>query len=481
MSSNPGHRRPAWVDAGLPVPIDGREDAPVDAPATRWAKTVDDVHIAYQVVGDGPVDLVVVASVLGLGEIWRGRTGAFFRRLASCSRLIVFDRRGSGLSDHVIDRAQQLSLESRMEDVRAVVDAVGSTRPVLLALETGGFATAAMYAATLPERTAGLVAYGATARELWAPDYPIGLTPERSDAEMADIERRWGTPELAREWASAIYGQDDDPALGEELLRFMHSMGGPGDVVQLFGVDRDTDVRDLLPSIRVPALVVHRRGDTEMPVEHGRYIARHVPGAEIVELDGAAHAWDADDGLPAEVERFLDTIRAEAVDLDRFLATVMLTDIVGSTELAASRGDREWADLIREHHRIVRAHLARYRGVEMDTAGDGFYATFDGPARAVRCALALAASVRDLSIEIRAGVHTGEVQEIDGKIGGIAVSLGARIASVAGPSEVLVSSTVKDLVAGSGLAFEDAGEHELKGVPDRWRLYRASVSLPSVG
>jgi class 3 adenylate cyclase len=206
-----------------------------------------------------------------------------------------------------------------------------------------------------------------------------------------------------------------------------------------------------------------------------------VPGAELVELDGDAHAWDADDGLPVEVERFLATIRAEEVDLDRFLATVMLTDIVDSTELAASLGDRGWANLVREHHRIVRAHLARYRGVEMDTAGDGFYATFDGPARAVRCALAVAASVRELSIEIRAGVHTGEVQEIDGKIGGIGVSLGARIASVAGPSEVLVSSTVRDLVAGSGLAFEDAGEHELKGVPDRWRLYRASSPPRSFG
>ena len=209
-----------------------------------------------------------------------------------------------------------------------------------------------------------------------------------------------------------------------------------------------------------------------MPIEHGRYLAEHIPGAQLVELPGAAHAWDADGALPMEVGRFLATIHQEEIDFDRFLGTVLFTDIVDSTQVAASVGDKAWADLVTQHHRIVRGHLARYRGAEMDTAGDGFYATFDGPARAVRCALAIEADVRKLSIEVRAGVHTGEMQTIDGKVGGIAVALGARIASLAGPSEVLVSQTVRDLVAGSGLVFEAAGEHELKGVPDRWQVYR---------
>ena len=446
----------------------------MDIHETRYAKAVDGVHIAYQIAGEGPVDLVVVAWGLGLSEIWRGvRSAPFFRRLASFSRLIVFDRRGTGMSDHVIDRMQQLSLESRMEDVRAVMDAAGSPRAVLLALEGGGFPVAGMFAATLPERTVGLIAYGAVARELWAPDYTFGSMPEKLDAEIAEVERRWGTEELAREWVRYIYAQTDlDPRDTADLAAMMHSLGGPGDVAQWMRVDRDTDIRDLLPSIRVPTLVVHRREDSLVPIEHGRYVAEHIPGAELLELPGAAHAWDADDALTSEVDRFLASLRQEEIDLDRFLATVLFTDIVDSTKVAASAGDRAWARLVTEHHSIVRGLLARYRGAEMDTAGDGFFATFDGPARAVRCALAVVSGVRDLSIQIRAGVHTGEMQTIDGKAGGIAVTLGARIAALAGPSEVLVSQTVRDLVAGSGLAFEDAGEHELKGVPDGWHLYR---------
>ena len=442
-------------------------------PETHYAKTVDGVHIAYQVAGDGPIDLVVVASVLGLGEIWRGRlTGTFVRRLASFSRLILLDRRGTGLSDHVVSD-QQLSLENRMEDVRAVMDAIGSSRAVLLALESGGLPVSAMFATTLPDRTAGLIAYGSSARELWAPDNPFGFTQEEYDAEFPGLDETWGSPALAREWMDQLYARTEhDPRDVEDFGRMMCSLGGPGDVRLLFGIDAASDVRELLPSIRVPTLIVHRLEDRDMPIEHGRYLAEHIPGAQLVELPGAAHAWDADDALPAEVERFLATIRQEEIEFDRFLGTVLFTDIVDSTAVAASVGDRAWAELVTEHHRIVRGQLARYRGVEMDTAGDGFYATFDGPARAVRCALAIEADVRKLSIEVRAGVHTGEMQMIDGKAGGIAVTLGARIASLAGPSEVLVSQTVRDLVAGSGLVFEAAGEHDLKGVPDRWQVYR---------
>jgi class 3 adenylate cyclase len=453
----------------------------VDLAETRYAKTTDGVHIAYQVAGDGPVDLIVVAWGLGLGEIWRGRrSGPFMRRLASFSRLILFDRRGTGLSDHVLDRIQQVSLENRMEDVRAVMDAADSSRAMLLALEGGGggFPVAAMFAATLPERTAGLIAYSAAARVLWAPDYPFGVRQEDFDADVAEVERAWGTTELARKWVSSLYPEtQDDPRETEELVAMMHSLGGPGDAALWSRVDRDTDVRDLLQSIRVPTLVIHRREDRDVPFEHGQYLAAHIPGAELVELPGAAHAWDADDDLTSEVGRFLATIHEEEIELDRFLATVLFTDIVGSTALASAQGDEAWKLLLEQHHRIVRGQLARYRGTEMDTAGDGFFATFDGPARAVRCALAVVAGVRDLGIEIRTGVHTGEMQMIDGKGGGIAVTLGARIAALAGPSEVLVSPTVRDLVAGSGLAFEDRGEHELKGVRERWRLYRVSDTV----
>jgi class 3 adenylate cyclase len=446
----------------------------VDVPETRYAKTADGVHIAYQVAGDGPVDLVLVAWAIGLGQIWQGRrSGQFLRRLASFSRLIPLDRRGTGLSDHVIDRTQQFSLENRMEDIRAVMDAVGSSRAVLLALDDGGLPVAAMFAATFPERTAGLISYGAVARTMWAPDYPFGATPEEFDADVAEQERSWGTEELARADARNLFPDShDDPRDIADLKAFMHSIGGPGDVVQWMRIERDTDIRDVLPSIRIPTLVVHRRDDRVVPIEHARYLADHIPGAELLELSGAAHGFCADDALSAEVARFLATIHQEEVEWDRFLSTVLFTDIVESTKTAASSGDREWVKLVTEHHRIVRGQLARYRGAEMDTAGDGFYATFDGPARAVHCALAAVAAVRELSIEIRAGVHTGEMQMIDGKTGGIAVTLGARIAALAGPSEVLVSQTVRDLVAGSGLAFEDRGEHELKGVPDRWRLYR---------
>ena len=450
------------------------------APETRYATTVDGVHIAYQVVGDGPIDLVVVAAVLGLGGIWQGRrTGRFLRRLASFSRLILFDRRGNGLSDHVIDQMQQLSLENRMEDVRSVMDAAGSSRAVLLGLEDSGFAVAAMFAATLPSRTTGLVAYGATARSLWAPDYPFGMQPEEFDAEVADVEMGWGTLEYARETVRYLYGAQASSRDAEDLVNMMLSLGGPGDVARAWLVERDTDLREMLPSIRVPTLVVHRKDDAAMPFEHGRYLADHIPGAELVELPGAAHAWDADEALTSEVGRFVATLHDEETELDRFLATVMFTDIVGSTELATTVGDQAWTKVVAEHHRIVRGKLARFRGAEMDTAGDGFYATFDGPARAVRCALAVVDAVRDLSIEIRAGVHTGELQIVDGKAGGIAATLGARIATLAGPSELLVSQTVKDLVAGSGLVFEQRGEHELKGIPERWRLYRVVSDQPS--
>jgi class 3 adenylate cyclase len=443
-------------------------------PEIKYAKTTDGVYIAYQVVGEGPVDLVLVATGLGLGGIWTS-SAPFLRRLASFSRLILFDRRGSGLSDHILDREQQLTLESKMEDVRAVIDGADAAQPVLLALEFGGFAVAAMFAATLPERTAGLVGYAAQARELWAPDYPFGGTKEGFDADIDELERTWGTEEAARASVELMdpTGRNDASRV-EDFVAFMRGLGGPGDAATLLRVDRDIDLRYLLPSIRVPTLVIHRERDRVTPIEHGRYVADHIPGAEFAELPGDTHMWDVGDDLPAQVERFVATIQREEEELDRYLATVLFTDIVDSTAVAAAAGDQDWAALIERHHHIVRGYLARYRGVEMDTAGDGFFATFDGPARAVRCALAIQTAVRDLPIDVRMGVHTGEMQTIDGKAGGIAVTLGARVASAAGPGEILATSTVKDLVAGSGLVFADAGERELKGIPDRWHLHRVA-------
>jgi class 3 adenylate cyclase len=281
---------------------------------------------------------------------------------------------------------------------------------------------------------------------------------------------------LAQEWVGVLWpSARNDPLEIDDMAIGMRGLGGPGDAATTARVDRDTDIRSLLPSIRVPTLLIHRVGDLAVPIEHGRYLAAHIPGAELVELPGDVHMWDVGDDLPTAVERFVATIHQEEADLDRYLGTVLFTDIVDSTIVASAAGDRDWAALVERHHHMIRGHIARHRGIVMDTAGDGFFATFDGPARAVRCALAIVDGVRDLGIEVRAGVHTGEMRMIDGKAGGIAVTLGARIASIASPSEVLASRTVKDLTAGSGLNFEDAGEHELKGVPGRWHLYRVSA------
>ncbi|MET1011806.1 MAG: alpha/beta fold hydrolase, partial [Actinomycetota bacterium] len=397
------------------------------------------------------------------------------QRFASFSRLLLLDRRGTGLSDHILDRDQQLPIEKGMEDIRAVMGAADSARATLLGLDSG-FAVAAMFAATVPERTVGLIAYGATARVLWAPDYPIGVSLQESDADIADVERAWATDELARGWVEAAYPGAGDEALEvEDYVAWMRGIGGPADAAAAWRVEREIDLREVLPTIRVPTLVIHRREDRLLPIEHGRYLAAHIPGAELAELPGDIHMWDVGDDFPLEVERFVSTIHEDEVDLDRYLATVLFTDIVDSSAVASARGDREWAALVEQHHGIVRGQLARHRGIEMDTAGDGFFATFDGPARAVRCAQAVADAVREqLDIRVRAGVHTGEVQEIDAKAGGIAVTIGARIADAAGASEILVSSTVKDLTAGSGIVFEDAGEHELKGIADHWRLYRVA-------
>jgi pimeloyl-ACP methyl ester carboxylesterase len=386
------------------------------------------------------------------------------------SRLILFDKRGVGLSDRVPeDRLPDL--ETRMDDVRAVMDAVGSERAVVFGVSEGG-PMSMLFAATYPERTIALVLYGTvadfTAR---SPEYK-----EDPAAYLARTEEIWGTLDFARgeiaNWGAP--GHESDEHLVSWLASYMRKAASPGAAVALERMNRQINASHALPSIHVPTLIVAKEGDLDFRIEQVRDTASRIAGAKLVELPGKVHLpWVGDqDAVLDEVERFVVALRDEEAELDRVLATVLFTDVVGSTAKAAELGDRGWKELVEEHHWRVRGQLARYRGVEVDAAGDGFFATFDGPARAVRCAMSIVGAIAPLGIEVRAGVHTGEVETIDRKVGGMAVVIGARVGASAGPSEVLVSQTVKDLVAGSGLSFEDAGEHELKGVPDRWRLFR---------
>jgi pimeloyl-ACP methyl ester carboxylesterase/class 3 adenylate cyclase len=441
-------------------------------PETRYAKTADGVHIAYQVVGDGPVDMVFVMGwVTNIEVMWDDPGFArLLDRLATFSRLILFDKRGVGLSDRVPEERLP-DLETRMDDVRAVMDAVGSGRAVVFGVSEGG-PMSMLFAATYPERTIALALFGTLADfTVRDPDYK-----EDPDAYLVRMEGSWGSLEFARgeiaDWGAP--GHESDERLVAWLASYMRKSASPGAAVALELMNREINATHALPSIHVPTLVVAREGDIDFPIDEVRDMASQIAGAKLVELPGSEHwVWVGDpDAIVDEVQRFVVALGEVEAELDRVLATVLFTDVAGSTEKAAELGDRRWKELVEEHHRRVRGQLARYRGVEVDTAGDGFFASFDGPARAVRCARSIVDAVAPLGIEVRAGVHTGEVETIDGKVGGMAVVIGARVGASAGRSEVLVSQTVKDLVAGSGLAFEDAGEHELKGVPDRWRLYR---------
>jgi class 3 adenylate cyclase len=443
----------------------------VDIPATRYATTFDGVHIAYQVVGDGPTDLVFVPyDYSNIEANWELRHfSSFVHGLAGHARVLLLDCRGIGASDRATGPSTP-TIEARMDDIRAVMDAAGSDRACLFGIESG--ATLCFpFAATFPERVTGVVVFGATAAGTTSEDYPWGWTYEEWEPWLARIGDDWGSEAFVRDlvgWVSpSLLTDAGSVATAGHLIRLAAS---PGDAQAHDRIIRDTDVRHVLPTIHVPTLVIHRTDDRVEPVEQGRYIADHVPGAEFLELDGEDHIWPLDDVLP-HVTGFVRSLGEQEAEFDRVLATVLFTDIVDSSATAAELGDRRWRDLLERHHATVRALLARYRGVEIDTAGDGFFATFDGPARAIRCSLAIVSAVRSLSLEVRAGIHTGEVATIDGKVGGIAVNIGARVGGLAEPSEVLVSSTVRDLVAGSGLVFEERGEHELKGIPDRWRLY----------
>ncbi|HSW27346.1 MAG TPA: adenylate/guanylate cyclase domain-containing protein [Burkholderiaceae bacterium] len=440
-------------------------------PKTEYARS-GDVHIAYQVVGQGPLDLVYVPGWVSHVELaWEEPTLArFLRRLASFSRLIVFDKRGTGLSDRV-PNDKLPTLEERMDDLRAVMDAVGSERPALFGASEGGN-LCALFAATHPERTAALVLFGTFAKRIWSPDYPWAPTPEMRQQEYELIEREWGNlMDLSRYVPSKI----GEEAFVRRLATYLRRAASPGAAVALLRMNTQIDIRHVLPTIRVPTLVIHRSGDREVNVEEGRWLAARIPGSRYVELPGDDHlAWVGDqDATLDEMQEFLTGVRPSP-EFDRVLATVLFTDIVGSTDLAARLGDRAWHGLLEQHHALVRRELARFRGREVDTAGDGFFATFDGPARAIRCACSIRDAVRELGIAIRAGLHTGEVELTGDKIAGIAVHIGARVAAAAQASEVLVSNTVKDLVAGSGVGFADRGVHVLKGIPGEWHLFVAT-------
>ena len=444
-------------------------------PETRYAKTGEGVHIAYQALGNGPTDLVYVPGFVSHLELaWEHPAVArYYRRLAAFSRLILIDRRGTGMSDRVPDH-ELPTLEVRMDDVRAVLDEVGSERAALVGEFDGG-AMCALFAASYPDRTSALVLIGAEAKGSWAPEYPWAWTDEEWDEEDRQAEVDWGTEDYVRRqsaaWAPSL-ARDEFVRWYAALLRLAAS---PGAALAIGRMEREMDIRNVLNAIHVPTLLVHRQEGSAFPREEAAFIAERIAGAQLVEVPGADQLpWAGEqDAVLDQIERFLASARDEEAEFDRMLATVLITDIIGSTERAAGLGDRAWRDVVGRHHALVRALLARYRGTEVDTAGDGFFATFDGPARAVRCAKAIVSAVGPLGLQVRAGVHTGEIEIIDDKAGGIAVAIGARIAAKAGPSEVLVSSTVKELVAGSGLVFDDRGEHALKGVPDRLRLYEA--------
>ena len=435
-------------------------------PETRYTKS-GDVNIAYQVVGQGPLDLVLVPGwISNIDVFWEEPAfNRFLTRLASFSRLILFDKRGTGLSDRVADMP---SLEVRMDDVRAVMDAVGSERAALFGYSEGG-TMCALFAATYPARTSALIMAGAFARRMSAPDYPWGVTEEQMDAFVDKIQREWGGPVGVDMRAPSMA---HDEGFRQWWARWLRASASPAAAVKLVRMNMEIDIRHVLPAIRVPTLILHSVNERFLDVEGSRYMAAQIPGAKLVELPGADHApWLEDaDMIVSEIEEFLTGARPVS-EPDRVLATVLFTDIVGATEKAAGLGDRRWHDLLDSHHACVRRELARFRGREIDTAGDGFLATFDGPARAVRCACAISDAVRPLGVEIRAGLHTGECEVMGEKVGGIAVHIGARVAAHAHANEVLVSNTVKDLVAGSGLSFRDRGIQPLKGVPGDWRLF----------
>jgi class 3 adenylate cyclase len=440
-------------------------------PITQYA-TSGSLNIAYQVFGEGTRHLVYVPGwVSNLELMWDDPVlASILRRLGTFTTVVIFDKRGTGMSDRV-PITQLPSLEDRMDDVRAVMDAAGIELATLLGHSEGGN-MCCLFAATFPERTEGLILLSSYAKRIWSEDYPWAPTPAEREEEVRSTEEHWGDPAHLPDYM--LGARSDDAAFREWLARYFRMSATPRAAAQLLRMNTLMDTRAILPLIQVPTLCLFRTEDEDVLVEEGRWIASQIPDAKLIEFPGRTHLFWADDPTPFlnEIEEFMTGVRESALP-ERVLSTVVFTDIVGSTEIASRLGDREWRALLERHYQVIRHELTRWRGTERGTAGDGFIATFDGPARAVRAAMAIAAAVRPLGLEIRAGVHTGEVELVGGDVAGVAVHIGARIAAVAGPGEVLVSRTVRDLVVGSELVFADRGSHRLKGIPDEWQVYAA--------
>jgi class 3 adenylate cyclase len=435
--------------------------------STRYAQSPDGTNIAFQVHGEGPLDLVFVPGFVSHVElIWEEPALArFMQRLASFSRLIVYDKRGQGLSDRL---GRPPTLEQSMDDLGAVMDAAASERAAIFGISEGG-PMSALFAATYPGRVSSLVLYGTYARMLKAPDFPHGISAERFDRWTELVRSEWGGAVAVDLWAPSDLGNPEFERWWGRLLRQGTSPAGATELMDLY---REIDIRAALPAVSAPTLILHRRDDRLVPARQARYLAERIPGSRYVELSGADHLPTVGDqqGLLDEVEEFLVGSRG-AHGVDRALATILFTDIVGSTETAARLGDGRWRDLLARHDATVRRELAVHRGREVKTMGDGFLATFDGPARAIRCATAINDDLTRSGVEIRSGIHSGEVETIGEDVGGMAVNIGARVGAIAAPGEVLVSSTVRELVVGSGIEFEERGSHRLKGAPDEWRLF----------
>jgi pimeloyl-ACP methyl ester carboxylesterase/class 3 adenylate cyclase len=439
-------------------------------PRTRYALS-DDAHIAYQVFGEGDLDLVFVPGfVSNIEHYWEmPQVPDVLERLGSFARVVMFDKRGTGLSDPV---AGPPPLEQRMDDMQAVMDAAGVERAALFGISEGGPASV-LFAATYPERTSALVLYGSTPRFRADSDISWGATDEQIEVVLAEVSSKWGEGALLEAFAPSAAG---DPLMDQVWGRFQRAGASPAMARAVMAALFEIDVRDILPTIRVPTLILHRTGDLIAPVEGARLMADRIPDARLVEFDGDDHVPFTGDFEPVldEMEQFLTGTRQER-PLDRVLATVMFTDIVDSTRRAADAGDRRWRELLHRHDELTRRQLDRFRGQEVKTLGDGFLATFDGPARGIECACAIRDGIGPLGLDVRAGLHTGECELHSEDVRGMAVNIGARVGALADANEVLVSSTVKDLVVGADLDFADRGEHELKGVPGKWRLYAASA------
>jgi len=436
-------------------------------PQTHYAKS-GKLNIAYQIVGDGPIDLVVVPGWISNIEIfWEDpHVARFFEKLATFTRLILFDKRGTGLSDRSVEAS---TLEERMDDVRAVLDAAGSERAALLGYSEGG-TMCLLFAATYPERTAALITIGSYARRLRAPDYPYFTSREEAVAAVEAAAADWGGPV----WAEIrIRSVADDPIILQWWARFLRMSASASAAAALQRMNLEIDVRHVLPLIQAPALILHAKDDPACPVGTSRQMAEDIPNVELVEIESSDHLpfYDKPDEILQHIQRFLTGSSTPEI-LESRVSTLMFTDIVASTEMAVARGDLRFGDILETHHAAVRSELARFRGEEVNTAGDGFVVSFDGPARAVKCAMAIMKALGAVGITCRIGLHTGECSVRQGELHGIALHIAARVGALASPGTVLVSQTVKDLVAGSGLGFIDAGSHVLKGLPDEWRLYK---------